>query len=604
MKYKTRLVFLSVFVVIAIITLSGMIVTGGVFRYIFNNSLESAYMVSEDTNVFINQSVGASKNTDRAPVLYASSAEYYAQRVASLYSVDVILYDTSFNVVGTNFADAEVIEYKAYASKVFETGKTSYIFTDIEGISHIILFSNLKLSDTTYGVSAIIKSLATADSLIRQMSKMFVYAGIFAVIMCVFFFNGVFRKMLSPIKNLTQYNKNIVSSEEIIPPDVNYKYDDEMMELIRSAENMAKKIGEKINELSIQGEKFETVVSTMEDGIILVDETGKVILTNPKANLFLGGKEYTEVVPSVTQTLEDVFSKSKAVRTEFVHEERNYVCSIAPVVGENEKKEAVIALSDITAFKALEAEQNKFISSVSHELKTPLTTIIGYIDLLQRRGTDDKRLTDKALDVTRSESKRLLRLVNDLLNINTYSQLDFDFIFTDVNMNDILEEATQEMNIKGESENKVIVYNSMDLPVISGDYDRLKQVILNVLDNALKYSHEQDIIKVTATYYENTLEITIRDYGEGIPENVRSKVFDAFYRVGDDRSRLSGGFGLGLSIVKHIIQKHGGDVDIDSVLGQGTLVTIKLPLKHDITASEEEIYEEIPEDDEYEEIYE
>ncbi len=586
-------------IVFLLIFFSGMIITGGVFRYSFSNSLASTYMISEDTNVFINQSVGSTKNTDQTLILYSSSAEYYAQRIASIYSVDVILYDTSFNVVGTNYADAEAIEYKAYASKVFETGKTSYILTEIDGISHLILFSNLKLTDNTYGVCAIIRSLASTESLIKQIVKMFVYAGIAALVLCVVFFNGVFKKMLLPIKELTEYNRNIVSSEEIVPPEVNYRYDDEITELIVSAENMAKKIDEKMNELSLQNERFETVVSAMEDGIIMVDETGEVILSNKRADQILAGMDYREVIPSVSLSLEEVFLRGKVVRTEFVQEQKNYVASAAAVSGENEKKEAVIAISDITPSKALEAERNKFISSVSHELKTPLTTIIGYIDLLQRRGTEDKNLTDKALDVTKSESKRLLRLVNDLLNINTYSRLDFDFIFTDVNMNDILEEAVQEMNIKGEGENKAIVYNSVDLPVIIGDYDRLKQVILNVLDNALKYSHEQDVIKVTATYYDDILEISIRDYGEGIPENVRSKVFDAFYRVGDDRSRLSGGFGLGLSIVKHIIQKHNGDVEIESILGQGTLVTIRLPLKYamekDIDYITEESDEEISE---------
>lgn len=581
MKYKTRLVIMSLIIVFTIISVSAFIIVNGVFRYTFNNNLSSAYMIAEDTNVFINQSVGATQNKEQTPILYSSSAEYYAQRIASLYSVEVILYDTGFNVVGTNFANADIIEYKAYASKVYETGKTSYIYTEIDGINHIILFSNLKITDTTYGVCAIIKSMAAADSLIAQIIKMFVYVAAFAVALCLILFNGVFRKMLVPIRKLTEYNNAIVTAEEITPPDVNYKNNDEIMDLISSSENMAKKIGEKMHELSIQNGKFETVVSTMEDGILMVDEYRKVVLSNKKANSIFGAGDYLSVIPSINQILDDVFIRSRSVRGEFVHEEKNYVYSIAPVPGEAGTVQALIALSDITPFKALEAEQNKFISSVSHELKTPLTTIIGYIDLLQRRGTDDKRLTDKALDVTKSESRRLLRLVNDLLNINTYSQLDFDFIFTDVDMNGLLEEAVQEMNIKAEQENKLIVYNSIDLPPVSGDYDRLKQVVLNVIDNALKYSHEQDVIKVTATYYEKTLEVTVRDYGEGIPENVKSKVFDAFYRVGDDRSRLSGGFGLGLSIVKHIIQKHNGDVDIESILGQGTLVIIRLPLKEE-----------------------
>ena len=178
MKYKSRLIIYSIFIVISLLTFSGIIVTNGIYRYMFSNNLSSAAMIAEDTNVFINQSVGTAQSKDQTPVLYSSSAEYYAQRIASLYSVEVILYDTSFNVVGTNFANAEIIEYKAFASKVMETGKTSYILTEIDGTDHIILFSNLRTTDSVYGVCAIIKSMASAASLIEQVSEMYIYVGI------------------------------------------------------------------------------------------------------------------------------------------------------------------------------------------------------------------------------------------------------------------------------------------------------------------------------------------------------------------------------------------------------------------------------------------
>ncbi|MBR6800728.1 MAG: GHKL domain-containing protein [Eubacteriaceae bacterium] len=593
MKYKSRLIIYSIFIVISLLTFSGIIVTNGIYRYMFSNNLSSAAMIAEDTNVFINQSVGTAQSKDQTPVLYSSSAEYYAQRIASLYSVEVILYDTSFNVVGTNFANAEIIEYKAFASKVMETGKTSYILTEIDGTDHIILFSNLRTTDSVYGVCAIIKSMASAASLIEQVSEMYIYVGIVAVLFCAVIFSAVYKKMLRPITELTQYNKKIISSDVLTPPEVEYEYDDEIYQLISSSYNMANIIGEKNHALLMQNEKLEAVIATMEDAIIMLDSSGREILSNKKASALLQGRKYNEFIPRMDEILEEVFSKQKNVREEFVSDGRNYVFTVVPAPSED-GLQAVIAISDITAVKTFEAEQSKFISSVSHELKTPLTTIIGYIDLLRRRGTDDKNLTQKALDVTVSESKRLLRLVNDILNINTYSRLDFDFIFTDVDMNELLSEAVTEMNVKAEEERKYIVYNSIDLPMINGDYDRLKQVILNILDNALKYSHEEDVIKVTAAYFEETLEVTIRDYGEGIPENMQSKVFDAFYRVGDDRSRMTGGFGLGLSIVKHIIQKHNGEVEIESVPGQGTLVTVILPIKEGeyVYTTDEEEYDE------------
>ena len=557
--------------------IGGILVTNGVKQYTFRNNLTSSATIASDTNVFINQSVGSTTNKEQTPVLYASSAEYYARRISSLYSVDVILYDTSFNVVGTNFSNAEAIEYKAYASKVFETGKTSYVYTKINGTNHIILFSPLTNADSVYGVCAVIKSMAGADLLVTQTAKIFLYIGTLIILFSGMIFNALYKKMLSPINEITEYNRSVSGGAEQAEK-VSYKYEDEISELIASSEEISGKLNLKEYELEMLEEKLQKVISATDSGMIMVDEKGGVLLANQKANAIIGNIPYDEFIPDIRKTLEDVFIKQKSVRTELAKDAKSYVYTVTPVTAA-QGIQALIAITDITAIKQLETEQQKFISSVSHELKTPLTTIIGYIDLLQRRGTDDKRLTDKALEVTKGESKRLLRLVNDILNINTYSNLDFDFIFTDVDMDELISETVTEMNVKAEEERKIIVYNSVSLPLISGDYDRLKQVMLNILDNALKYSHQDDLIKVTATYSEDMLEITVRDYGEGIPEEAKSKIFDAFYRVGDDRSRISGGFGLGLSIVKHIIQKHDGDVSIDSVLGQGTLVTVTLPIK-------------------------
>ena len=132
------------------------------------------------------------------------------------------------------------------------------------------------------------------------------------------------------------------------------------------------------------------------------------------------------------------------------------------------------------------------------------------------------------------------------------------------------------MKIKSQKYNVDIDYNRLELPTVRGDYDRLKQVFINVLDNAIKYSNPGDIINVVAINYDDYVEVSIRDYGPGIPEENLNRIFDAFYRVEEDRSRQIGGTGLGLSIVKSIVKSHNGQVSIESKAGEGTMVVVKL----------------------------
>ena len=134
------------------------------------------------------------------------------------------------------------------------------------------------------------------------------------------------------------------------------------------------------------------------------------------------------------------------------------------------------------------------------------------------------------------------------------------------------------MKIKSSKFNIDIFYNSISLPIIKGDYDRLKQVFINILDNSIKYSNSDEVIKVMASYYENYIEVTIRDYGPGMSQDQLEFLFDPFYRVDDNRSREFGGTGLGLSIVKRIIERHFGKVTIESKVNEGTMIVIRLPI--------------------------
>ena len=228
----------------------------------------------------------------------------------------------------------------------------------------------------------------------------------------------------------------------------------------------------------------------------------------------------------------------------------------------------------------MKKEQNKFLSSISHELRTPLTTIIGYTDMLTRRGTDNADVTSKALETINKESQRLQRLVDDVLLMNKYEKIDFDMTFSDMDVDDVLNDVVEAMRIKSLRYGIDISYTATDLPPILGDYDRMKQVFINILDNAIKYSYEGGKINVTATANNEHVQVDIRDYGIGVPEDMIENVFEAFYRVDEERSRERGGFGLGLSIVKQIILRHGGEVTLKSREGEGTLISVVLPAKN------------------------
>lgn len=579
MKFKTRLILVNVSIAVALITLICILVTQGIASYSIKNTVTNLTTTANEASIMINQSIRSTQLSDQDEMLYKTGGSFYAKEIAKVYSLQVMLFDKDINLIDSTIDDIEGTQYKQYASQVMDSGKQSYIYTDIANVNYIIFFSPVLINNNSVGVCALFASTAEIDRLLYKIIFLFVYAGIGASVISAITYTYAYARMLNPINRLVQYTKEIAQGNTLSLPDIPYKGNDEIAELIESNISMVEQINEKIEEANYEKEKLSAVIASMQDAVIAVNLSNEILTFNKKLNeYFSADSDFFSIIPNIDETIKKVIISRENVSSEFEFGGKNFLMSGNLIASQNKEGGVLIVIRDITAIKKIEEEQNKFISSVSHELKTPLTTIIGYIDMLQRRGTQDEQLTQKALKTTKKETQRLLRLVNDLLNINRYHSIDFDFIFTNIDPNALIEEAVSEMNVKGSQYDTVVVYTPIQLPEIKGDYDRLKQVLINVIDNAIKYSKEDDIVKVTATFDDKNLEITVRDFGDGIPEDMQEKVFDTFYRVEEDRSRLRGGFGLGLSIVKNIIQKHSGSVKIESIIGQGTLVVITLPL--------------------------
>ena len=252
----------------------------------------------------------------------------------------------------------------------------------------------------------------------------------------------------------------------------------------------------------------------------------------------------------------------------------------APYKDENKLSSGIIAvIQDITEHVKLDNMRKEFVANVSHELKTPITSIIGYADTLAD-GEYDKETQDRFLNVISSEGNRMANLVSDLLTLSRYDTNRVVREITEFDLGELAKQCQLKLDIEAKKKNqKVECYVTADVPPVKADKNGIERVILNVLSNAIKYTKENGEIKIYVGFVYNDAYIKIIDNGIGIPEQDLGRVFERFYRVDKARSREMGGTGLGLAIAKEIIEQNNGSIDIKSIFGKGTEVVIRITVE-------------------------
>ena len=236
-------------------------------------------------------------------------------------------------------------------------------------------------------------------------------------------------------------------------------------------------------------------------------------------------------------------------------------------------------LNDITRMRQLENMRRDFVANVSHELKTPITSIKGYVETLQEGALDDKDNVQKFLDIVLKQSDHLNAIVDDLLSLSRIEQdaERGEVQFTDENLRHIIEATMVDYESKARERKIKVIVSCGDEIVVKANFRLLEQAIGNLLDNAIKYSETDTSVEVEATSNSDEVIIKVRDYGNGIAPEHLPRLFERFYRIDKGRSRELGGTGLGLAIVKHIAQAHGGRVTVESTVGKGSIFALHLP---------------------------
>ncbi len=358
--------------------------------------------------------------------------------------------------------------------------------------------------------------------------------------------------------------------------------------IVNPAEELIEETEEKIKEVSMQKKQIETMLLHMTDGILAFDMEGNISLTNPAATRLLRimpeddsfdkifGKYNVDINLEKVIYLENWTSTAQRVK---IGDNYIYVF-FAPLRNEDETPNGVIVvIQDITEHVKLDNMRKEFVADVSHELKTPITSIMGYADTLLE-GEYDKETQEKFLNVISTEARRMAKLVTDLLTLSRYDNNEDRTKKTEFDLGELVKQCQEKLQIEIDKKNhKAECFVTANVPAVYADRDAIERVVLNILSNSIKYTPENGSIKMYVGYIYNDAYIKVIDNGWGIPEEDLERIYDRFYRVDKSRTREMGGTGLGLSIAKEILDRNNGTIDIKSKKDEGTEVVIRIPIK-------------------------
>ena len=345
---------------------------------------------------------------------------------------------------------------------------------------------------------------------------------------------------------------------------------------------------DKLSEVSTKKNQIETILLHMTDGIIAFNMSGEIILINPAAKKFLSISPEDNTFNDIFKKFEIDINMEKIIYLEswtstekrFQVDDRYVKVFFAPFKNEEDRPDGVIAvIQDITEHVKLDNMQKELVADVSHELKTPITSIMGYADTLLEGGYDEET-QQKFLNVIASESRRMARLVTDLLTLSRYDSNKKKTQKEAFDLGELVKKCQEKLAIEIKKKNHTVnCFVTADVPLVYADKDDIERVVLNIMTNSIKYTQDGGEIKIYVGFVYNDAYIKIFDNGIGIPEDDLSRIFERFYRVDKARTREMGGTGLGLSIAKEILDKNGGSIDIKSKVGKGTEVVIRIPTK-------------------------
>lgn len=430
----------------------------------------------------------------------------------------------------------------------------------------------------------ILDQRATVRELNNQLFQLIIEALVFGLVISVLLSFLLSRAMVTPIRALTRGAQRVAEGD--FGHEIQVESHDEIGVLTNAFNAMSRQLQSTLQEVESERTKLSTLFLHMTDGVVAFNQSGEVIHSNPAAEEMLGqaipvggavtyGDLFQDMVP-----LETVLTTDRdCLEIETVWGERILLLLLAPF---NREKQVgvLVVVHDVTQQVKNETMRKEFVANVSHELRTPITNIRSYAETLAENPDLPPDTTASFLGVILSESDRMTHIVQDLLTLSRFDSGHSELNLTTFPFAGLLEESCQAMRIEAQRRGHTLrLEGTGGLPAIRADRERISQVVMNVLSNAIKYTPDGGRIVLTAGCTMDRVWLEVADNGIGIPPEDRDRIFERFYRVDKARSRESGGTGLGLSIAQEIVRQHQGSLTLVDRPGPGT--TLRLELKRE-----------------------
>jgi two-component system phosphate regulon sensor histidine kinase PhoR len=429
--------------------------------------------------------------------------------------------------------------------------------------------------------------LTEVQQSLSKLRRVVMMGSLLGVILAIGLAYMVSRYISGPVKDLTRTVKRITSGD--LSPRLQRYPRNEIGDLGRAFDQMADYLQREIQAVARERDRFEAILRGMEEGVMLVDRNGRIVLVNPALHRILdpgldpSGRRPTEVFRNadLQEAMNAVLGGEKSVTTEVrilgAHP-RTLEVHVVSLPGEDMPGGAVAVFHDITERKRLDEVRRDFVANVSHELKTPLTAIRGSVETLQDGALDDQKHARHFLEVIQRHIGRLEGLLDDLLNLAKIESGEASPRMEEIDLQALFEDVMKTVTPLALGRGIDLVINHrMEGVTIKADRHQLERALLNLLDNGIKYTESGGQVQLGVCKNNHEMQIIVSDSGIGILSEQLPRIFERFYRVDKARSREQGGTGLGLAIVKHIAQAHGGRVEVESRLGRGSTFRLILP---------------------------
>jgi two-component system phosphate regulon sensor histidine kinase PhoR len=395
------------------------------------------------------------------------------------------------------------------------------------------------------------------------------------------------RSLSQPVQGLRRIAEQISAGN--YTNRVTYLKENEIGRLGHAINEMSDSLQEQMEQIMDSENRLRNVLDHLLVGVILTDYEGNILLYNP----FL--ERYSKAAGQGTRSLSGVKLSELHLPVEFIQQWQEALSARAEVQCELRTyfpdelildvhfipigSGMMVTLHDLTSIRRLENMRSEFVANVSHELRTPLAAIRGFAETLKMGALTDREAAESFTQIIIDESDRLNRLVNDLLELSKIETKRLPLMVENVHVSQLVDEIHGLLDQEMTRKQMKFESSGPQSATVEGDYDRLRQILINLVHNAIQYTPEGGLISVRWEVTSDYIQLAVRDNGKGIPAMDLPHVFERFFRVDRARNRNSGGTGLGLSITKHLVELHGGSIEVDSVLGDGSCFTIILPLQ-------------------------